>query len=125
MPESPRKRLPCRIKSQQSGTHTNDPNWRGFVETNRETIAKLEVDIAKESALAAKAERLVTDAQGLYLMALRGERFQGDDETMLGYANAVANRRDAEIRAAPRPAARGKRGRQKRPHWLRRKEDVR
>ena len=53
-----------------------------------------------------------------------GERVEGDDETMYERLAHAALIRDRDIRAAPRPAARGRRGRQKRPRWLRRKEEA-
>jgi hypothetical protein len=97
-------------------------HWQDTAKRARETIANLEADIAKHLALADKQQQVIHSKQAQLLKLMRGERVEGDDETMLDYANGAASRRDAEIRAAPRPAARGKRGRQKRPHWLLQKE---
>jgi len=52
---------------------------------------------------------------------LVGGRIEGDDEAMADYLAWQANGRDADIRAEPRPAARGRRGPQKRPAWRHRR----
>ena len=54
----------------------------------------------------------------------RGERLEGDDELALDYIVTAANKRAANIRAAPRPAARGRRGRQKRSRSLKAAERI-
>jgi hypothetical protein len=88
------------------------------IERNQAFIAELEAKIAEDNAILAKTASVQNSWQLVRLLA--GERVEGDDEAMLDHIVHVANKRDAAIRAAPRPAARGERGPQKRPRWMRR-----
>ena len=94
------------------------------LKTERKMIAKLEADVAQDLAVVDGVERLSHETLGILARLLAGERVGGDDEAAVNHVIAVANKRDAKIRAAPRPAARGRRGRQKRPRWLRLKESA-
>jgi hypothetical protein len=87
------------------------------VERQRKIIAECEDRIATERAEIDETDKRMHHNQTLLLKLYAGGRFEGDDEAMANHLARQANKRDAEIRAAPRPAARGRRGRQKRPHW--------
>jgi hypothetical protein len=86
-------------------------NFMGGVEREREMIAKCEARIAKALATVDSLDREKHDNQGVLLRLYAGERINGDDEAMLDYVTGAAAKRDAEIRGAPRPAARGRRRR--------------
>lgn len=94
------------------------------LESEREMIAKLEADAAEDRAAIDLREAASDKTQAFLARLLAGERIDGDDKVMVDHVVDAANKRDAAIRAASRPAARGKRGRQKRPHWLRLKESA-
>lgn len=94
----------------------------GRLESEREMIAKLEADAAEDRAAIDLSEAASDKTQSFLMQLLAGERIDGDDKVTVDHAIDAANKRDADIRAAPRPAARGRRGRQKRPRWSRRKE---
>ena len=88
------------------------------IEDSRQMIDLCNEHIAGDQALADEAAQKAHTARMLTLKLSRGERIEGDDEMMLSYvANALAGW-DADIRAEPRPAARGRRGRRKRSTGL-------
>jgi hypothetical protein len=111
--------------------------WRDLIDRlgNRVTAddrkkALAAITEAEEQAMRVAALRnTVEEWEGLQTLSSKlklasGGRLDGDDEMALNYVVNLANKRDAYIRSEPRPAARGKRGRQKRRHWLRIAEEA-
>lgn len=78
----------------------------------RKTIALCEARIAEEHALIDKLDREMHHNQQILLELYAGRMIKGGDEAMRDYLTCQADKRDAEIRSAPRPAARGKGRRQ-------------
>jgi hypothetical protein len=87
------------------------------IEGERKLIATCERSIAEDQVLADEAAQKAHLARMFTLKLANGERITDDDDVVLDYVAGVARKRDREIREAPRPAARGRRGRQKRPRW--------
>ena len=90
------------------------------LKSEREMIAKLEVDAAEDRAAIDLSDAASHKTQTFLVRLLAGERIDGDDKVMVDHIIDAANKRDADIRAESRPAARGRRGRQKRQerlHW--------
>jgi hypothetical protein len=105
--------------------------WEGLqtlsskrVEAERKLVEEYERSIAESQTLVDDAAQKAHRARMFTLKLASGGRLDGDDEMALNYVVNLANKRDAYIRSEPRPAARGKRGRQKRRHWLRIAEEA-
>ena len=93
------------------------------IESDRKLIDSCERSIAEKQASVDLAAKKAHRARMFTLELARGDRLDGDDDLVLDYVAGVARKRDGQIRAAPRPAARGRRGRQKRPRWLKGAEE--
>jgi hypothetical protein len=93
------------------GLHTNS------IERERKHIASAEKRIAEEKAAVDALAPDIYDAQRRALKVFAGERIKDDDDLALDHLWTLEARRARAIREAPRPAARGRRGRQKRPRW--------
>jgi hypothetical protein len=85
------------------------------IEADRKLIESCERSIAEKQVSVDLAAQKAHRARMFTLELVRGDRLEGDDDLVLDYVAGAANKRDARIRAQPRPAARGRRGRQKRP----------
>jgi hypothetical protein len=110
----------ARIEAVQAAIKSNEghrANFMGGVGRNRGIIAGCEARIEQGLAMVDSLDRERHDDQGALLRLYAGERVNGDDEAMLDHVVRAAAKRDAERRAAPRPAARGRRGRQKHPRF--------
>jgi hypothetical protein len=88
------------------------------IELERKSIDTAQRSIAEDQTRVDLAAQNAHAARMVALKLMRSERVDGDDELMLDYIAGAANKRAARVRAAPRPAARGRRGRQKRPRGL-------
>ena len=80
------------------------------IESNRKLIC--ERSIAEKQASVDLAAQKAHRARMFTLELARGERLEGDDDLVLDDVAGAANKHAARIRAKPRPAARGRRGRQ-------------
>jgi hypothetical protein len=76
---------------------------------NEELITRAKAKIAEDSATLANTAHATQEVNWSLVRMLAGERVEGDDEAMINHLVHTAAKREAAIRAAPRPAARGER----------------